>query len=808
MNSSENKKQKEAFKAAYINKIEEVSGDCLAESSVLKQYQALAELVMDDITTQWAKSNSKYNKHQNKQVYFFSIEFLIGRLLKSYINNLGLADIVTESLEELGLDFAAIQEQESDPGLGNGGLGRLMACYLDSSAAMDMPAHGNGIRYKYGLFEQRIINGEQVEVADNWLRNGYPFEIRKPDKAVIIKFGGTIHSEKINGNLTFVHENYEPILAVPYDIPVKGYHNETVNSLRLWSAETLEDFDLPKFNQGQFLDAVRHKSEAESISQILYPDDNGFDGKLLRLKQEYFFVCAGLKRIVRRYKQFNNNSMDGFSQKLCIHINDTHPAMCGPELMRILMDEEGFGWDDAWKITVDAISFTNHTVLPEALEKWPVSMMKSLLPRIYMIIEEINLRFTQEIYAKYPNDMERNYGLSIINNDQIHMASLAIVTSHSINGVAELHSKILREETFKGFYQIFPERFHSVTNGVTPRRFLMNSNPDLKNLLNDSIGTQWESNLFELKRLLNYTNDPVFIEKFNTVKRANKIRLAEHIKNHNNLMVDPNSVFDIQVKRIHAYKRQLLDALHVLYLYNQLRENPNIEIAPRTFIFAGKAAPGYYYAKQIIRLINAIAKMVNSDKTVNQKIKVVFLENFNVSLAEIIYPAANVSEQISTAGKEASGTGNMKFMMNGAVTLGTMDGANIEIGEAVGPTNIVTFGLSSDEVSQYEKYGGYRSIDIYEKDPRIQQVMRQLIDGTLGFGLNFQNIYDSLLLHNDSYFVLKDFNAYVDAQTRVDQLYRNEQTWTKMSITNIAHSGMFSSDRSILDYQREIWKII
>lgn len=808
MNSSEKQMIKETYKAAFTKKIEEVSGDCLAEASVLKQYQALAEMLMENITSQWAKTNTLYNKHETKQVYFFSIEFLIGRLMKSYLNNLGVEDLVMECSRELGLDYEAILAQESDPGLGNGGLGRLMACYLDSSAAMGMPAHGNGIRYKYGLFEQRIINGEQVEVADNWLKNGYPFDIRNSDKSVIVKYYGQIHLENINGNLTFVHENYEPIMAVPYDIPVKGYHNETVNSLRLWSAEPIEAFDLPTFNQGQFLNAVRHKSEAEAISQILYPNDNGFDGKLLRLKQEYFFVCAGIKRIVVDFKKSNNNSMDGFSHKICIHINDTHPAMCGPELMRVLMDEEGLGWDEAWRTTVEALSFTNHTVLPEALEKWPVDMIKDLLPRIYMIIEEINRRFLEETNARHPNPQEPIETLSIIRDNHVHMASLAIVSSHSVNGVAELHSRILREETFKGYYQVFPERFFSVTNGVSPRRFLMNSNPKLKYLINESIGISWEHNLFELKKLSDFINDPVFYDKFDAVKLSNKIRLAEYISENNGIIVDPTSLFDIQVKRIHEYKRQLLNALHVLHLYNRLKENPNLEMAPRTFIFSGKAAPGYYYAKEVIKLINAIAQLVNTDKTLHDKLKVVFLANFNVTLAEMIYPAANISEQISTAGKEASGTGNMKFMMNGAITLGTMDGANIEILEAVGPTNIVTFGLSADDVHQYQKFGGYRSVEVFEQDPRIQKVLRQLIDGTLGSGLYFQSIYDSLLLYNDGYFVLKDFNAYADAQNRVDQLYRNKKTWTKMSISNIAHSGMFSSDRSIADYQRKIWKII
>jgi starch phosphorylase len=806
MDYSEKQKRKEDFKVDFNNKIEEVSGNCLADSSLLKQYQALAELVMEKITTQWAKTNVQYNKRPIKQVYFFSIEFLIGRLLNSYINNLGLEEIVTESLEELGLNYEAILAQESDPGLGNGGLGRLMACYLDSSAAMNLPAHGNGIRYKYGLFEQRIINGEQIEVADNWLKNGYPFEIRKPDKSVVVKYYGHVHAENINGNLTFVHEDYEPIMAVPYDVPIMGYHNTTVNSLRLWSAEPIDGFDLPTFNQGQFLYALRQKSEAEAISQILYPNDSGFDGKLLRLKQEYFFVCAGLKRIVSHYKRNNSNSVDGFGEKICIHINDTHPALCGPELMRIFMDEEGLSWSDAWKMTVASLSFTNHTVMPEALEKWPVDMLNKLLPRIYMIIEEINRRFIENLDLNYPNALERNHSLSIIKDGQVHMANLAIVTSHSTNGVAALHSKILREETFNGFYQVFPERFKSVTNGVSPRRFLMHSNPQLKKLLDESIGTEWEANLFQLKKLLNFINDPVFYEQFDAIKLANKARLADYIAKQVGLKVDPHSIFDIQVKRIHEYKRQLLNALHVLDLYNRLKENPNLEMAPRTFIFAGKAAPGYFYAKDVIKLINAIAELVNGDKTVSDKMKVVFLANFNVSLAEKIYPAADVSEQISTAGKEASGTSNMKFMMNGAITLGTMDGANIEIAEAVGPNNIVTFGLTAEEVAHYQASGGYRSVDIFERDPRIQHVLHQLIDGTFGFGLNFQSIYDSLLLYNDPYFVLKDFNAYADAQNCVDQLYRNQPNWTKMSISNVAQSGMFSSDRSISDYQREIWK--
>ena len=806
MNPSERLKGIEDFKSEYIRKIEEVSGECFAESSLLNQYQALAEIVMDKTTYQWAKTSSQYDEIPHKRVYLFSIEFLIGRLLKSYVSSLDMEDTVKTSMHELGLDYEAILNQESDPGLGNGGLGRLMACFLESAATLGLPFHGNGIHYKHGLFEQKIINGEQVEISDNWLKNGYPFEIRKPSEAVIIKYYGNVHSEEINGVITFIYENYEPILAVPYDIPIKGYHNNTVNSLRLWSAEPIQEFDLPSFNQGQFLNAVRHKSEAEAITQILYPNDNEFEGMQLRLKQAYFFVCAGLKRIITRFKKYNNDSLDEFSEIICIHINDTHPALCGPELMRILMDEEGLSWDDSWKTTINTLTFTNHTVLPEALEKWPVDMLKSLLPRIYMIIEEINRRLLEELKNKYQLDAIQIASLSIIQNGQIHMANLSIVCSHSINGVAELHSKILKEETFNGYYKVFPERFHSVTNGVTPRRFLINSNTGLRDLINESIGQEWQSNLYALKNLMNFENDTSFIERFNQLKLDNKIHLSNYIKEHNNIIVNPDSIFDIQVKRIHEYKRQLLNALHILHLYNYLKDTPNVEIVPRTFIFAGKAAPGYYFAKEIIKLINAIADLVNQDKDIKEQIKVIFLANFNVSLGEIIYPSANISEQISTAGKEASGTGNMKFMMNGAITLGTMDGSNIEIHKAVGPENIVNFGLSSDEVTMYEKTGGYRSVELYEKDPRIHKIMHQLIDGTFGHYFNFQSIYDSLILYNDSYFVLKDFNSYAKAQLHINDLFRNQNQWFKMSLRNVAYSGLFSSDRAILDYQRDIWK--
>jgi starch phosphorylase len=808
MNSSERHYEIETFKTAYINKIEEISGERLEEASLLSQYEALAEIIMEKTNSMWAKTSSQYDEIPHKRVYLFSIEFLIGRLLKSHINSHDLEYVVKTAFSELGLDYEAILDQETDPGLGNGGLGRLMACYLESAATLGLPFHGNGIHYQHGLFEQKIINGEQVEVADNWLKHGYPFEIKKPGESVIVKFYGDIHFEKIDGVLTFIYENYEPIQAVPYDIPIKGYHNKTVNSLRLWSAEPVEDFNLPIFNQGQFLDAVRHKSEAEAITQILYPNDNKFDGKLLRLKQEYFFVCAGLQRIISRFKRYNNNCLDEFPAKICIHINDTHPALCGPEMMRILMDDEGLSWDDAWRITLNSLTFTNHTVLPEALEKWPVDMMKSLLPRVYMIIEEIDRRFLEELRIKRRLNELEIASLAIIQDGQINMANLSVVCSYSVNGVAALHSKILREETFRGYYRLFPERFHSVTNGVTPRRFLINSNPELRDLINSSIGTKWQSDLSELEALMQFEHDPAFMDSFNRIKLSNKNHLADYIKKNNQVTVNPGSIFDIQVKRIHEYKRQLLNALHILHLYNDLKENPSLEIVPRTFIFAGKAAPGYYFAKEVIRLINAIANLVNNDPAIRDQIKVIFLANFNVTLGELIYPAANISEQISTAGKEASGTGNMKFMMNGAITLGTMDGANIEIHEAVGPENIVTFGLSAEEAGRFEKYGGYRSVEIFENDLSIQRMMRQLIDGTFGNFSNFQTIYDSLLLHNDTYFVLKDFDSYANAQQQVNDQFKEQRKWFNMSLRNTAYSGIFSSDRAILEYQKDIWQTL
>ena len=799
---------KEVFKKEFLQKVEEISGEKWAESTTQNHYVALAELMMETITKEWADNNRKLRNSDDKQVYFFSIEFLIGRLLGAYVNNLGWDKVVLETFEELGIDYEKVQEQENDPALGNGGLGRLMACFLDSTAAIGFPGHGNGIRYKYGLFKQKIIDGEQVEVADHWLQSGYPFEIEKPDKSVIVKFKGNVRGEQVGDRMTFIHENYEPVLAVPYDVPVKGYRNTHVNSLRLWSAKPVSDFDLNTFNQGHFIQAMQRRSEAEAISQILYPSDNGFDGKQLRLKQEYFFVCAGIKRIVRRFKKMNNGKLDDLGKKICIHINDTHPALCAPELMRVLIDEEGYDWDKAWAITKETISFTNHTVLPEALERWPIQMFAELLPRVYMIVEEINRRFLIEMNEKYPGQEARNYGISILKDGDVHMAHLAIIGSHSINGVAALHSKILREETFKDFYDVYPERFHSVTNGVTPRRFMMRANEGLRDLISETIGDEWTkaNKLSELEALKPYAKDAAFQEKMAQIKRNNKERFAKHIKNTQGIILNPDSIFDIQVKRIHEYKRQLLNALHILSLYNQIRSNPKKDFVPKTYVFSGKAAPSYYFAKQVILLINTLADIINNDPVVGDKLKVVFVPNFNVSVGEIIYPAAEISEQISTAGKEASGTGNMKFMMNGAITLGTMDGANVEIAEAVGKDNIFTFGLSDQEVAQYNAFGGYRSTAIYEEDMHIQEVIHQLTNGFLN-GISFQTISDSLLLHNDHYYVLKDFEAYADIQQISSNIYLDQKRWQEMSVINIANSGMFSSDRSILDYQKYIWKI-
>ncbi len=808
LTKKELQQKKDNFKATFKKKVEEVSGKKFEVSLPLHNYRALAEIIMEHVNSGLAESNLRYTKHEDREIHFFSIEFLIGQMMRNYIINLGWDNFVYDALSELGIDFDDLQALEHDPALGNGGLGRLMACFLDSGASMGLPVFGNGIRYKYGLFEQKILNNEQVEVADNWLKNGYPFEHAKPEEAVIVKYGGYVQQETVGNKQVFIQKDYSPVLAVPYEIPVQGYHNDTTNYLRLWNAETVDDFDLVTFNNGNHLQAIERQSEAAAISHILYPSDSGFDGKLLRLKQEYFFVSAGLKHLVSRFKRHHNGSIEQFEEKTCIHINDTHPALCVPELMRILIDEEGLGWDDAWAVTTKTLTFTNHTVLPEALEKWPVDMMQNLLPRIYMIIHEIDKRFVEEMNRHYPHHEARNYAMSVIQGGQVHMANLAIIGSSSVNGVAALHSKILREHTFKNYYEVYPHKFNSVTNGVTPRRFMFGNNPKLIELISDTIGEDFKraTNLTALKALEAYEDDTEFQKKVEDIKLQNKKRLAEHIAKTQGIQINPHSIFDIQVKRIHEYKRQQLNALHIMHCYNMLKDNPNMAWVPRTFIIAGKAAPSYAFAKEVIRLINTLSAKINNDPDMKDKLSVVFIPNFNVSVAEIIYPAAEVSEQISTAGKEASGTGNMKFMMNGAVTIGTMDGANVEISQNVGLDNIFTFGLSDIAVANYQQNDGYHSIDYFNNDERIQRVLKQLIDESYLETYGFHSIYDSLLIHNDQYFVLADFDDYVKTQQCLSKEYLNRNKWNRMSIHNIANSGFFSSDRSIRDYQKRIWK--
>lgn len=798
---------KQEFVAAFSNKLQSMHGQSIEEASSHNKYSALAGLVRDIISRRWVETNRHYEVKGEKQVYYFSIEFLLGRLLGSNLVNCGVREQWGKWLADIGIDLGKLENDEADAGLGNGGLGRLAACFLDSMASLQLPGHGCGIRYKYGLFEQKIIDGFQVEHPDNWLRNGSMWEYRKADKAVQVKFGGHVWPEEKNGKLIFHHEHAQSVLAVPYDVPVVGYQNNTVNTLRLWSAETVQaDFDLLSFNQGNYLKAVEYKYSVEAISEILYPDDTHYEGRVLRLKQQYFFVSAGIQSIVRRFKKKYGNIRE-LAEKVAIHINDTHPALAIPELMRILMDEEGLTWEEAWQITQNTIAYTNHTILPEALEKWPVDIMKSLLPRIYLIIEELNERFCKHLWSHYPGDWERIGSMAILADNYVHMAHLAVVGSYSINGVAKLHTEILKRDVMKNFYHFYPYKFNNKTNGITHRRWLLKANPRLANLITESISPSWIYYPQYLSTLLRYSEDAAFLERLAAIKQANKQEFAGWIQGKYGVAIDPNSIFDIQVKRIHAYKRQLLNALHVLELYTKLRENPNLDMVPRTFIFAGKAAPGYYMAKRFIKLINTLAATINNDPVIRDKIKVLFLENYSVSLAEMIFPAADVSEQISTASKEASGTGNMKFMMNGAVTLGTMDGANIEIREEVGDDNIVIFGLLAEQVINYYEKGGYRPWELVEQDRRIRSLLDRLTDGTLvGQREEFRSIVESLV-DRDEFFVLKDFPAYAQAQNRIDGLYQDSHRWNKMCLSNIAHSGKFSSDRTISEYAIGIWKV-
>ncbi len=797
---------KDTFKKDYEEKFIELHGKDLEEGTDYNKYEALGSLIRDYVVKMWIDTTKRYNITGEKQVYYFSMEFLLGRLLGNTLLNLGIRDVCKEALKDLHIDLEGLEELEQDQGLGNGGLGRLAACFLDSMASLNIPGNGCGIRYKYGFFEQKIINGSQVEVPDNWLRNGNVWEIRKADKAQIVKFGGDIKVDYEEGKLKFTHINYEPVLAVPYDIPVAGFENSTVNTLRLWSAEPFYDeFDLSSFSRGDYLKAIEYKNSVEAISQVLYPDDSFYEGKKLRLKQQYFFVSAGIQSIIKHFKTHGGN-INELDEKIAIHINDTHPTLAIPELMRILMDEEGLGWDEAWRITTNTVSYTNHTILAEALEKWPVDMFKKLLPRIYMIVEEINKRFCEELWNKYIGQWDKISKMAIIGDGYVKMAHLAIVGSHSVNGVAKLHTEILKKQEMSNFYYLYPRKFNNKTNGITHRRWLMKSNPGLTNLLKDTIGDSWIKHPTDMESFQKYAWNSDVQSKLASIKRENKIKLSNFIKETQGIDVDPDSMFDVQVKRIHAYKRQTLNCLRIMDLYNKLIENPDLDIVPRTFIFAGKAAPGYYLAKKTIELINAVAEKINNDSRVNGKIKVVFMENYRVSLAESIIPAADLSEQISTTTKEASGTSNMKFMMNGAVTIATLDGANVEIRDEVGDDNIIIFGLTEREVLDYYEKGGYSSVNTMNNNAALKTVVEDLINGSYFWDKEkFKPIYENLVTYNDEFFVLKDFDSYIKAQQKADELYKNSSRWYAMSAINIAHSGIFSSDRTIQEYATGIW---
>ncbi len=800
---------KNTFKRDFEAKLLQLYRTDVVSSTDTEKYIALGNLLREYMTVDWYKTEERNRKEKKKNVYYFSLEFLIGRLMDSALVNLGIKDVVTEGLADMGITLKALEEIEPDAGLGNGGLGRLAACFIDSMASLGIAGTGIGIRYKYGLFKQEIVNGYQIETPDNWLKIQNVWETRRDDEACIVKFGGNCYMVGgDDGRLHVQYENYEPILAVPYDMPVPGYENSTVNTLRLWSAETDGvGFDFKTFSRGDYERAVEGQYSVSSITSVLYPDDSTPRGKTLRLKQEYFFTSAGIQSIVRNVKR-SGISMHDFHLAVAIHINDTHPALAVAELMRILLDEEGFDWDEAWNITVKTMGYTNHTILAEALEKWSIDMIKGLLPRIYMIIEEINRRFCASLSEKYKGDWNKLNKMSIIQDGVVKMAHLAIVGSHSVNGVAALHTEILKNQELKDFHEFYPGKFNNKTNGITHRRWLIQANPKLAQLIDNTIGDSWKKSPLLLENLMPYTKDSVFLGDVAKIKHDNKLRLASYIKENYGITVDPNSVFDIQVKRLHMYKRQLLNVLNIMDLYNRLVENPDLDIAPRTFIFGAKAFPGYSIAKNTIKLITTVADQVNNDKRIKDKLKVVFMPNYGVSLAQIMIPAGDISEQISTASKEASGTGNMKFMMNGAVTVATMDGANVEIHQAVGDDNIVIFGLSSDEVINYQLHGGYNSFDIIKSDPRVSKIIDQI---RTGYGRTAEGEFHQIVHHlvdaNDPFFTLKDFASYVDAQNRVDKLYRDKATWSRMSAVNIASSGIFSSDNTIRRYAEEIWKV-
>ena len=798
---------KEGFKKEVITNVKTLYRRPIEEATPQQVFQAVSYAVKDDIIARWIATHKDYEKKNGTTVYYMSMEFLMGRALGNNLINLTYYDAVKEALDELGFDLNLIEDQEPDAALGNGGLGRLAACFLDSLATLGYPAYGCGIRYRYGMFKQAIKDGYQIELPDDWLKDGNPFEIKRPEYAVEVKFGGYVRVENRDGRNYFIQDGYQTVRAVPYDVPVVGYGNNVVNTLRIWDAEADQEFCLDSFDKGEYEKAVEQQNLAKTIVEVLYPNDNHYAGKELRLRQQYFFISASVQRAILKFKE-KNSDIHKLPEKITFQMNDTHPTVAVAELMRILMDEEGLEWDDAWDITTRTCAYTNHTIMAEALEKWPIELFSRLLPRIYQIVEEINRRFVLKIQSMYPGNQDKVKNMAILYDGQVKMAHLAIAGSYSVNGVAALHTKILEERELKDFYEMRPEQFNNKTNGITQRRFLLHGNPLLASWITDKIGDEWIVKLSNLKKLKVYATDEKYQQEFMNIKYQNKIRLANYIKEHNGVDVDPRSIFDVQVKRLHEYKRQLLNILHVMYQYNELKTNPSYDMYPTTYIFGAKASAGYKRAKLIIKLINSVADVINNDASIKGKIKVVFIENYRVSNAELIFAAADVSEQISTASREASGTGNMKFMLNGAVTLGTMDGANVEIVEEVGEENAVIFGLRAEEVMKYEREGGYNPKDIYNNDAAVRTVLTQLINGMYSPDDpdRFRDLYDSLI-NEDVYFILKDFASYVEAHRKIDTLYRDEKNWAKMVMLNTACAGKFSSDRTIEEYAKEIWNL-
>ena len=805
---------KELFKRSVVYNVKTLYRTPIEEATQHQIFHAVALATKDAIIDAWIATQEQMKKQDPKIVYYMSMEFLMGRALGNNLINLTYYDEVKEALEELGCDLNVIEDQEPDAALGNGGLGRLAACFLDSLATLGYAAYGCGIRYRYGMFKQKIENGYQKEIPDDWLVDGNPFELRRPEYAKIVKFGGYVDVEvDQNGKNHFIQKGYQAVRAIPCDLPVVGYGNNVVNTLRIWDAEAMNTFRLDAFDKGDYQQAVEEENLAKLLVEVLYPNDNHMAGKELRLKQQYFFISASVQEAIARYKR-NHDDIRKFYEKAAFQLNDTHPTVAVAELMRILIDEEGLEWDEAWEVTTKTCAYTNHTIMAEALEKWPIELFSRLLPRVYQIVEEINRRFVLDIQAKYPGDQEKIRKMAIIYDGQVKMAHLAIAAGHSVNGVARLHTEILKKQELKDFYEMMPEKFNNKTNGITQRRFLLHGNPLLAQWVTDHIGDEWITDLSQISKLKVYADDEKAQQEFMNIKYQNKVRLAKYIQEHNGVTVDPRSIFDVQVKRLHEYKRQLLNILHVMYLYNKIKEHPDMEFYPRTFIFGAKAAAGYRRAKLTIKLINSVADVINNDASINGKLKVVFIEDYRVSNAELIFAAADVSEQISTASKEASGTGNMKFMLNGALTIGTMDGANVEMVEEMGEENAFIFGLSADEVINYEQHGGYNPMDIFNSDQDIRHVLMQLINGYYApqDPELFRDLYDSLLNTNnsdraDTYFILKDFRSYAETHAKIEAVYRDEKQWAKKALWNTACSGKFSSDRTIQEYVDDIWHL-